>query len=308
MNDGRSPRLAGKGPGFVKRAVGGAAFTLVELLVVIAVIAILASLLLPALSRSREKVRTVVCLSNMKQVSLMRRDYLYDTQGRLNLDFSVGGPGNYQPDLQGQAFNYYSLHHGQPSEGWVCPNTQLRPMDQRRLLAYWGTMRASFLGAADQPWSQYEVFNADYNLGRPRRWHVGSYAFNYWLWWPAFQGTADAPRCFNTESDVQRPVLTPFYAEGIFSEVAPLATDWPSGDLYLGWNSGDQGQMAWLTIARHRYRPLHGPTPCFYTKVHSGAINVSFFDGHIGTVPLENLWQLYWHKDYQPPAKRPGLQ
>ena len=38
-----------------------------------------------------------------------------------------------------------------------------------------------------------------------------------------------------------------------------------------------------------------------------GAINVSFFDGHGEQVKVERLWQLYWHKDYQPPAKRPGL-
>ena len=30
-------------------------------------------------------------------------------------------------------------------------------------------------------------------------------------------------------------------------------------------------------------------------------------DGHAQAVKLDNLWQLYWHKDYQPPAKRPGL-
>jgi hypothetical protein len=33
---------------------------------------------------------------------------------------------------------------------------------------------------------------------------------------------------------------------------------------------------------------------------------VGFFDGHVELVPLERLWSLYWHKDYQPPAKRPG--
>jgi len=38
-----------------------------------------------------------------------------------------------------------------------------------------------------------------------------------------------------------------------------------------------------------------------------GAINVSFWDGHVEQVKLEGLWQLYWHRDYVPPAKRPGL-
>ena len=39
-----------------------------------------------------------------------------------------------------------------------------------------------------------------------------------------------------------------------------------------------------------------------------GAVNVSFFDGHGELIKLDCLWQLYWHKDYRPPAKRTGLQ
>lgn len=114
-------------PSEARRRRSGGAFTLIELLVVIAIIAILAAMLLPALSKAKDKAKKAQCLSNLRQVGVGVTMYAGDNDDRV---FVANHPLSMPYAMADTLKSYGMVLKEQPTEVnniWSCPTRTFLP-------------------------------------------------------------------------------------------------------------------------------------------------------------------------------------
>jgi len=139
------------------------AFTLVELLVVVAIIAILAAMLLPALQGAKEQAKRAQCASNLHQIGLGIHLYVDNNDGFLPYDGRPGGvgvfcyggkPQCFQPGCYNTAGRLLNPYVGNDDQVWHCPADRGHPFEN------WPFNQSYFLGAGNSyVYNEHNNFN-----------------------------------------------------------------------------------------------------------------------------------------------------
>ena len=234
----------------VKNNPRDGAFTLIELLVVMAIIALLAGLLLPALGAARNTSRSAVCQGNRRQLQLAWLSYAGENNGTM------------VPNEEGRPFGFW--------EGvrysWVLGNAQrdATPENIQRGKLY---RHVGDSGPYHCPSDRSTVTD------QPARTRHRSYSLNgelnYWIIADAEYGMPIL-QTFRNESQLRRPSATYGFldvkAETIDSGIFGLPTPAAGTEEELRRNLIELPSTRWLPLPGER---------------HNGGANLSFLDGHV---------------------------
>jgi prepilin-type N-terminal cleavage/methylation domain-containing protein/prepilin-type processing-associated H-X9-DG protein len=299
------------------------AFTLVELLVVIGIIAVLIAILLPALNKARQASKSTVCLSNLRQMGTAWTMYLSDSKGHLPYSIWHQSPTGFSSARRND-FIWHGFWFGilgdykVQSSKLLCPEAQ-DPVPWNQNVS--GGIKGA--GTAFNAWSG-EWQNSKpvgimlsttslnpTNDASKNGYRIGSYGINGNVF---FSGGAD--KDYDTDAD-----------NGIKTMVDPGTSG--SSQAWFGANitqvkpSTDVPvffDCVWIDCAdMSNGTPTAQPTPppnlaggqCpssanqhwrFLIARHGRAINVCFADGHASRVALEDTYQMKWTPFWKPYA------
>ena len=237
-------------------------FTLIELLVVISIIALLMSILMPALGKAKKTAQAAICLSNLHQWGFIWKFYTDDHKG-------------YFPDRDGM--------NDWPMVIWEYHWKSEAPKTLREMLLCPAAKKTIDEGGRNP-------YMAWYNQGDQDDWEddfgcywpvISSYVINLWA---------------SDETDSQKGITDGFWrtpnVRGAAYAPIMMCAQWKDADPLPVDDPPEHENDLWTPNAHEIRRAC--------IKRHGDYVNALFMDFTVRKVGLKELWTLRWHKQWPP--------